>query len=40
MFGDHQTCGAFPTASPVVKRQQSILVQVIGVFYFWQVIPD
>lgn len=27
MFGDHRTCGAFPTASPPVKRQQSILVQ-------------
>lgn len=28
MFGDHRVCGAFPTASPMVKRQQSILVQV------------
>ncbi len=27
MFGDHLRCGAFPTASPVVRRQQSILVQ-------------
>ena len=29
MFGDHRVCGAFPTASPSVKRQQSILVQVL-----------
>ena len=28
MFGDHRVCGAFPTSSPPVKRQQSILVQV------------
>jgi hypothetical protein len=27
MFGDHRVCGTFPTSSPVVKRQQSILVQ-------------
>jgi hypothetical protein len=27
MFGDYRTCGVFPTSSPVVKRQQSILVQ-------------
>ena len=27
MFGDHGRCGAFPTSSPVVRRQQSILVQ-------------
>ena len=27
MFGDHRTCGAFPTASPVVRRLQSITVQ-------------
>ena len=27
MFGDHGRCGAFPTSSPVVKRQQSIVVQ-------------
>ena len=27
MFGDYKRCGAFPTASPVVKRPQSILVQ-------------
>ena len=27
MFGDHARCGAFPTASPVVRRHQSILVQ-------------
>jgi len=27
MFGDYKTCGVFPTNSPVVKRQQSILVQ-------------
>jgi hypothetical protein len=27
MFGDHRTCGAFPTSSPAVKRQQSIVVQ-------------
>jgi hypothetical protein len=27
MFGDHATCGAFPTSSPAVKRQQSITVQ-------------
>ena len=27
MFGDHRQCGAFPTSSPRVQRQQSILVQ-------------
>ncbi len=27
MFGDHRTCGAFPTTSPVVRRLQSITVQ-------------
>jgi hypothetical protein len=27
MFGDYKTCGALPTSSPIVKRQQSILVQ-------------
>ncbi len=27
MFGDHGRCGAFPTSSPSVKRQQSITVQ-------------
>jgi len=27
MFGDHDRCGAFPTSSPIVKRQQSIAVQ-------------
>lgn len=27
MFGDHGRCGAFPTSSPAVKRQQSITVQ-------------
>jgi hypothetical protein len=27
MFGDHVKCGAFPTSSPAVKRQQSIVVQ-------------
>jgi hypothetical protein len=27
MFGDHLRCGAFPTASPTVRRPQSILVQ-------------
>jgi hypothetical protein len=27
MFGDHGRCGAFPTSSPLVKRQQSITVQ-------------
>jgi hypothetical protein len=27
MFGDHRRCGSFPTSSPAVKRQQSILVQ-------------
>ena len=27
MFGDHATCGAFPTCSPCVRRPQSILVQ-------------
>jgi hypothetical protein len=27
MFGDHERCGAFPTSSPLVKRQQSIAVQ-------------
>jgi hypothetical protein len=27
MFGDHKKCGAFPTSSPNVKRQQSITVQ-------------
>jgi hypothetical protein len=27
MFGDHERCGAFPTSSPVVRRQQSIAVQ-------------
>jgi len=27
MFGNHKTCGAFPTCSPMVKRQQSIRVQ-------------
>lgn len=28
MFGDHRVCGAFPTSSPLVRRPQSILVQV------------
>ena len=28
MFGDHRACGAFPTSSPLVRRPQSILVQV------------
>lgn len=27
MFGDHGKCGAFPTSSPAVRRQQSITVQ-------------
>lgn len=27
MFGDHARCGTFPTSSPVVRRQQSIVVQ-------------
>jgi hypothetical protein len=27
MFGDQARCGAFPTSSPMVRRQQSILVQ-------------
>jgi hypothetical protein len=27
MFGDHRVCGTFPTSSPIVRRQQSILVQ-------------
>jgi hypothetical protein len=27
MFGDHRVCGVLPTCSPIVKRQQSILVQ-------------
>jgi hypothetical protein len=27
MFGDYNRCGAFPTTSPSVKRQQSIWVQ-------------
>lgn len=36
MFGDHRVCGAFPTSSPVVRRQQSILVQVRACpFFHW-----
>ena len=27
MFGDHHTCGAFPTNSPQMNRVQSITVQ-------------
>ena len=27
MFGDHHTCGSFPTSSPIVKRSQSIMVK-------------
>ncbi len=27
MFGDHGRCGTFPTSSPMVRRQQSIVVQ-------------
>ena len=27
MFGSHDKAGAFPTSSPMVKRQQSITVQ-------------
>jgi len=30
MFGDHHTCGSFPTNSPQVKRPQSITVQDSG----------
>ena len=33
MFGDYKTCGAFPTSSPMVKRPQSILVQVGSRFF-------
>lgn len=27
MFGDHARCGAMPTSSPMVRRQQSIMAQ-------------
>jgi hypothetical protein len=39
MFGDHRVCGAFPTSSPLVRRPQSILVQVAPRLFFWRVRP-